>query len=194
VSGPSGAGKGTVIREVLRRRPDVVLSVSATTRPARVGERQGVHYTFVSREEFLTLRDHGEVLESAEVYGHFYGTPRSQVERALAAGRDMIVEVDIQGAMAVKRAMPEALLIFVEPPSIDELMVRLRGRATEDVESMRRRIEAAYEEVKVKRIYDHIVVNDQVGKAADDLVRILDANRSNAAATRHRSPHPDQKD
>lgn len=194
MSGPSGAGKGTVIREVLGRRPGIVLSVSATTRPARAGERQGIHYTFVSREEFLTLRDRGEFLESAEVYGHLYGTPRSQVEQALAAGRDMVVEVDIQGAMAVKRAMPEAVLIFVEPPSIDELMVRLRGRATEDVESMRRRIEAAYEEVKVKRIYDYIVVNDELMKAADELVRILDENRSSAVAARDRPSPPDKKD
>jgi guanylate kinase len=194
VSGPSGAGKGTVIKEVLRRRPDVVLSVSATTRPARAGERHGVHYTFVSLEEFLTLRDQGEFLESAEVYGHLYGTPRSQVERTLAEGRIMIVEVDIQGAMAIKRAMPEAILVFVEPPSIDDLMVRLRGRATEDVESMRRRVEAAYDEIKVKRIYDHIVVNDEIRKAADALVRILDENHSSAAATSERPAHPDQKD
>lgn len=167
-----------MIREVLRRRPEVALSVSATTRPARAGERHGVDYTFVTREEFVTLRDRGEFLESAEVYGHLYGTPRAQVEQTLAAGRDMIVEVDIQGAMAVKRAMAEAILVFVEPPSIDDLMVRLRGRATEDVESMRRRIEAAYDEIKVKRIYDHIVVNDEIGQAADALVRILDEYRS----------------
>jgi guanylate kinase len=194
VSGPSGAGKGTVIREVLRRRPDVALSVSATTRPARVGERHGIDYTFVSRGEFLTMRDQGEFLESAEVYGHLYGTPRSQVDRALAAGHDMIVEVDIQGAMAIKRAMPEAVLVFVEPPSIDDLMVRLRGRATEDVESMRRRIEAAYEEIKVKRIYDRIVVNDEIGKAADALVRILDEDHSSAPAIGERPSPPDPKD
>jgi len=181
VSGPSGAGKGTVIREVVRRRPEIVLSVSATTRPARAGERHGVHYTFVSDDEFRALRDRGEFLESAEVFGHLYGTPRTQVERALAAGRDVIVEVDIQGAMAVKRAMPEAVLVFVEPPSMDELMARLRGRATEDRDSMRQRIEAAYEEVKVKRIYDQIVVNDEVGKAAEALVRILDEPPSRAA-------------
>lgn len=192
MSGPSGAGKGTVIKEVLRRRPDVVTSVSATTRPARAGEHHGVHYTFVSREEFLALRDRGEFLESAEVYGHLYGTPRGQIELALAAGRDIIVEVDIQGAMAVKRAMPEAVLVFVEPPSIDELMSRLRSRATEDVDSMRRRIEAAYEEVKVKRIYDYIVVNDEVGKAAGALIRILDEDRSRAAATRDRPSPPNQ--
>ena len=163
-----------MISEVLRRRPEVALSVSATTRPARAGERHGIDYTFVSREEFLTLRDGGEFLESAEVYGHLYGTPRSQVERVLEAGRDMIIEVDIQGAMAIKRAMPEAILVFVEPPSLEDLMVRLRGRATEDSESMRRRVEAAYEEIKVKRIYDHIVVNDDLDRAVEDFLRILE--------------------
>ena len=140
------------------------------------------------------MRDQGEFLESAEVYGRLYGTPRAQVERALAAGLDMIVEVDIQGAMAIKRAMPEAVLVFVEPPSIDDLMVRLRGRATEDVESMRRRIEAAYDEIKVKRIYDHIVVNDEIGKAADALVRILDEDNSTAPAIIERPSPPDPKD
>ena len=140
------------------------------------------------------MRDQGEFLESAEVYGHLYGTPRSQVERALAAGLDMLVEVDIQGAMAIKRVMPEAVLVFVEPPSVDDLMVRLRGRATEDVESMRRRIEAAYEEIKVKRIYDHIVVNDEIGKAADALVRILDEDYSSAPAISERPSPPDAKD
>jgi guanylate kinase len=178
VSGPSGAGKGTIIKEVLRRRPDVMLAVSATTRPARAGERHGIDYEFVSTEDFLAMRDRGDFLESAEVYGHLYGTPRAPVERALAAGRDVLLEVDIQGALAVKRALPEAVLIFVEPPSMDDLMSRLRGRATEDLDSLRRRIEAAYDEIKVKRIYDHIVVNDEVHSAANALVRILDGNES----------------
>jgi guanylate kinase len=178
VSGPSGAGKGTIIKEVLRRRPDVMLAVSATTRPARAGERHGIDYEFVSTEDFLAVRDRGDFLESAEVYGHLYGTPRAPVERALAAGRDVLLEVDIQGALAVKRALPEAVLIFVEPPSMDDLMSRLRGRATEDLDSLRRRIEAAYDEIKVKRIYDHIVVNDEVHSAANALVRILDGNES----------------
>ena len=124
VSGPSGAGKGTVVRETLRRRPDVALSVSATTRPARAGERNGVDYHFVSPTEFLAQRDMGEFLEWAEVYGNFYGTPRAQVEAALAAGRDVISELDIQGATAVKRKVPDAVLVFIEPPSLDELFLR----------------------------------------------------------------------
>ena len=175
VSGPSGAGKGTVVRELLKRRPDVFLSVSATTRPVRPGERHGVDYEFLPREEFIGMRERGDFLESAEVYGNFYGTPREPVEEALAAGRDVICELDIQGAAAVKRAKPEAILVFIEPPSLDELSIRLRGRGTEDPEAMRTRVKAAYEEVKAKGAYDHIVVNDDVNKASEQVLRILEA-------------------
>jgi guanylate kinase len=177
VSGPSGAGKGTVVREVLRRDPGLVLSVSATTRPIRPGERQGVDYHFISVPEFIGMRDRGELLESAHVYGNHYGTPRAPVESALAAGRSVIAELDIQGAQAVKRAKPEAILVFIEPPSLDDLFGRLRGRGTEDAESLARRLRAAYDELKVKGVYDHIVVNDEVARAVDELVRIIDEER-----------------
>lgn len=174
VSGPSGAGKGSVIRDVLRRRPDVVLSVSATTRPARQGEREGIAYRFISEAQFAAMRDRGEFLEWAEVYGHHYGTPRAPVEIALSSGRDVICELDIQGAMSVKKAMPRAVLVFIEPPSLDDLLLRLRGRGTEDPESISKRVMAAYDEVKNKGLYDHIIVNDEVEQAADELTRILD--------------------
>ena len=164
-----------MVRELLARRPDVLLSVSATTRPVRPGERHGVDYLFLSREEFVGMRERGAFLESAEVYGNFYGTPREPVEEALHAGRDVICELDIQGAAAVKRAKPEAILVFIEPPSLDELSKRLRGRGTEDPEAVRTRVKAAYEEVKAKGHYDHIVINDDVTKAADQLLRILEA-------------------
>jgi guanylate kinase len=176
VSGPSGAGKGTVVKEVLARRPDLTLSVSATTRPARPGERHGLDYRFIKTNEFLGMRDRGEFLEWAEVYGNYYGTPRGPVETTLNAGRDVICELDIQGALAVKRARPDALLIFIEPPSLDELFLRLRGRGTEDPETLSRRMRAAYDEVKNKASYDHIVVNDDPVRAAGELIRILEGS------------------
>jgi guanylate kinase len=177
VSGPSGAGKGTVIRKVLSRRPDILLSVSATTRPARPGERHGIDYIFISKGEFDAMRDRGDLLESAKVYDNYYGTPRGPVEAAIAAGRSVICELDIQGALAVKRAKPEAVLVFIEPPSLDDLSLRLRGRGTEEGLSLSRRLTAAYEEVKNKGSYDHIIVNEDVRTAADELLRILDQQR-----------------
>jgi guanylate kinase len=184
ISGPSGAGKGTVVRAALAQRPDVFLSVSMTTRPARPGERNGVDYRFVTREEFQATRDRGGFLESAEVYGCLYGTPREPVEHALAAGRDVVCELDIQGAMSIKRSVPNSVLIFIEPPSFEELTRRLRGRGTEDPETQGRRIRAAYEEIKQKRIYDHIVVNDDAARATEELLRILDKTADGNALKR----------
>lgn len=175
ISGPSGAGKGTVVQEVLRRRPDVFLSVSVTTRPARQAERSGVHYTFISEADFKAMRDRGDLLESAEVYGNFYGTPRPPVEQALAAGKDVICELDIQGAESIKRAKPEAILVFIEPPSMEDLHRRLRNRGTESPGDMSQRINAAYAEIKRKEVYDHIVINDRLEDAVEALLRILES-------------------
>ncbi|MBW3595446.1 MAG: guanylate kinase [Actinobacteria bacterium] len=177
ISGPSGAGKGTVIRQVLKKHPDIMLSVSATTRPLRPGERNGIDYQFVSVPEFIGMRDRGEFLESAEVYGNYYGTPRGPVDSALRAGRDVLLELDIQGAASVKRAKPDAVLVFIEPPSLDDLHDRIRGRGTEDPDALFKRLEAAYEEVRSKGTYDHIVVNDEVERAADELARIIESSR-----------------
>jgi guanylate kinase len=174
VSGPSGAGKGTVVSGVLQRRPDALLSVSATTRPARRGEIDGVNYHFVDDREFIAGRDRGDFLETAQVYDNYYGTPRAPVEAALREGRDVILELDIQGALAVKRAVSDAVLIFIEPPSLEELFTRLRGRRTEDPDALRRRVQAAYDEVKEKGAYDHIVVNDRLEDAIAQVIRIME--------------------
>jgi guanylate kinase len=174
ISGPSGAGKGTVVREILKHRPEVVLSVSVTTRPARPGERQSVHYDFIGEIDFKAMRDRGDLLEWAQVFRNYYGTPRTPVETALASGKDVLCELDIQGAASVKRAKPEAVLIFIEPPSMEDLKSRLRGRGTEDPHDMTARIDGAYEEMKRKELYDHIVVNDRLEEAVADLLRIID--------------------
>ncbi len=164
-----------MVRGVLARCPEVWLSVSATTRPIRPGEINGVHYRFIDKPVFLGMRDRGEFLEWAEVYGNYYGTPRRPVEVALSAGRDVLCELDIQGAMAIKRARPDAVLIFIEPPSLDELFLRLRGRGTEDPDTLSRRMRSAYDEVKNKTSYDHIVVNDDPEVAAAQVVSILES-------------------
>jgi guanylate kinase len=177
ISGPSGAGKGTVIRSLLGKHPQLALSISATTRPLRPGERNGIDYQFVSVPQFLGMRDRGEFLESAEVYGNYYGTPRAPVEGALQSGRDVLLELDIQGASSVKRAKPEAVLVFIEPPSFDDLKERIRGRGTEDPETLFKRLEAAYDEVRRKGTYDHIIINDSVERAADELAHIIDSSK-----------------
>lgn len=163
------------MRGVLIRRPEIELSVSATTRPARPGERNGVDYHFVSEPDFARMRERGEFLEWAKVYGNHYGTPRAPIERAVAGGKDVIAELDIQGAMMVKRARPEAVLIFIEPPSLDELDLRLRGRGTEDPTALSGRMRAAYEEVKRKGSYDHVIVNDDLEEAVTTMLRILES-------------------
>lgn len=160
VSGPSGVGKSTIVAELARRHPQVVPIVTATTRERRDGEMHGVHYHFLDRDEFVDLRDNGGLLEWAEVHGNLYGTPVDQVRGILAAGRDAILTIDPQGARQVRASVPDALLVFVKPPSMEDLARRLVGRGSESAESLERRRRDAERWMADTREYDHVVVNE----------------------------------
>jgi len=175
VSGPSGVGKSTIVDRVLGRFPDIVASVSVTTRPPRGGERDGFDYFFVTREEFEKRRDAGDFLEWAEVHGNLYGTPAAFVENRLAEGTSVILEIDIQGGMSVRGRFPGAVLIFLVPPDLGTLRARLDGRATDDESVIRRRLENAKRELSLLDGYDYIVVNDDVERCAEDCLSIIRA-------------------
>ncbi len=174
LSGPSGVGKGSVIAVVRERHPRVWLSVSVTTRAPRPGEVDGVQYHFVSQDEFDRMVAEGELLEHAVYAGHSYGTPRRPVEERLAKGVPALLEIELQGARQVRAAMPEAQLVFLAPPSFDELARRLTGRGTEDPERVRRRLDLARIEMAAEDEFDVVVVNDDLEKAADRLVALLE--------------------
>lgn len=173
IAGPSGVGKGTLVRRLTQRLPRLRVSVSATTRPPRPGERDGVEYRFVTEEEFSRLIEAGELLEWADVFGHRYGTPAGPVREALAAGEDVVLEIDVQGAHQVRSREPEAVLILIEPPSMEELERRLRARGTEDGERLAERLATAERELAQREVFDHVVVNDELERAVDRLVAII---------------------
>ncbi len=175
LSGPSGVGKSTVLRKMMDGRDDMAFSVSATTRAPRPGEEEGKDYFFVTRERFDEMVERGELLEHAEFVGNCYGTPRSQVEQRLEAGITVVLDIEVQGAAQVKALMPEALTVFLAPPSLEALEQRLRGRGTETEETIRSRLETARKELLLAPTYDHIVVNDDVDRAAAELEAILRA-------------------
>lgn len=177
VSGPSGAGKGTICSAYLERNPHAILSVSVTTRKPRVGEKEGVNYFFRDKETFLKMVENGEFLEYAEVYGNYYGTPKKFVEEELAAGRDVILEIDIQGALQVKERFPEAVFVFIIPPSMEELKRRIVKRGTEDAETIYRRFQSAYEELNYISRYNYVIINDTVDSAVAKLEAIVLAEK-----------------
>jgi guanylate kinase len=174
VSGPSGAGKGTLVKELVRRVPDVWVSVSATTRRARPAEREGRDYLFVSDAEFDALVRGNGLLEWAVVHGDRYGTPRAAVEHEIRKGKQVILEIDPQGAFQVRDLMPDSVLLFILPPSIAELARRLKGRGSETDEQVAVRMRTAERELELVGTYDHVVINDDVSRATEELVGIID--------------------
>lgn len=176
IAGPTAVGKGTVARRILETNSDIVLSVSATTRQPRKGEVDGESYFFLSDAEFDRLIESGEMLEFAVVHGtHRYGTPRQPVLAAIEAGKNVLLEIDIQGASQVKEQMPEAITVFIAPPSWEELVRRLEGRGTEDSVEMERRLATARIELQAQGHFDHVVINDDVAKCAQSVVELLSA-------------------
>ena len=173
ICGPSGVGKGTVVARLLASDPTLYFSVSATTRPPRAGEEDGVHYHFLDRETFEQWIAAGDFLEYAQFVGNFYGTPRLYVDRAMEQGRDVLLDIEIQGAEQVRQKRPETVRIYVAPPSWAELERRLVGRGTEDMEKVRFRLARGREEFAAARDFDYLVINDTVDRAVDELRAIM---------------------
>lgn len=177
ISGPSGVGKGTVIKGFLERNPNFSLSISYTTREKREGEIDGINYFFVSKEEFLNGVENDEFLEWAEFSGNYYGTKKSFVEKCLNEGKDLILEIETQGALQIKEKMSDAVLIFIAPPSYQDLEFRLRNRKTESEESIAKRLDFVKLEIRNSEMYDYRIINDKLEDAIIELENIINAER-----------------
>jgi guanylate kinase len=173
ITGPSGVGKGTLIRGLMERLPALELSVSATTRGPRAGEQDGVDYHFLTREEFDRRVARGEFVEHADYAGRSYGTLRSELEDRVRAGKPVVLEIEVQGARQVRAALPEALQVFIAPPSLEALRERLTARGTDDAQEVARRLEVAGEELAAQPEFGHVVVNDRLEDALEDLTAIV---------------------
>ncbi len=177
ISAPSGGGKGTIIKELFARDPNLRFSVSATTRQPRPGEEDGKQYYFITRETFEEMISEGKMLEYAEYVGNYYGTPRGPVEEWIGDGRDVILEIEVKGGRQVKKLMPECVSIFIAPPSMEILGERLRGRGTEEEAAVQKRLETAKGELAHMGDYDYVVINDRLEDAVEDVLAILRAEK-----------------
>ncbi|VBB07953.1 guanylate kinase [Lucifera butyrica] len=177
LSGPSGTGKGTICKELLRSHPELHYSISATTRSPRQGEVDGINYWFMSHGEFQSMVAEDQLLEWAEVYGNYYGTPRRYVMELLEAGKDVILEIDTQGAMQVKHKFPEGIFIYIIPPSLDELAERIYKRGTETPDAIRKRLSNVTAELSCAHEYHYVVVNDEVPRAVHTVESIITAEK-----------------
>jgi guanylate kinase len=184
LSGPSGTGKGTVCKELLRYCPRLHYSISATTRQPRLGEVDGVNYHFVAHESFRTMVEQDQLLEWAEVYGNYYGTPRQYVEEKLREGHDVVLEIDTQGALKVKGKFSRGVFVFLLPPSLDELASRIWKRGTDSPDVIKRRLSAASEEFQQIRYYEYVVVNDNVEQAVEKIKAIIAAEKCRVTRNR----------
>ena len=178
VSGPSGAGKGTICKALLNKHDQIKLSVSATTRKPRNGEVHGVNYFFIEKEEFTKMIENGEFLEYAQIYDNFYGTPKAAIIECLEKGQDVILEIEMQGARQIKEVYPEGVFIFVLPPSLEELKSRIVGRGTETQEEIEKRFSCAFEEINQIVNYDYFIVNEDIEKSVSDVEAIICAEKN----------------
>jgi len=181
LSGPSGTGKGTVCKALLKKRKDLVLSISCTTRAPRAGEKDGISYFYKSHDEFNALIEQGEFLEYAKVFSHYYGTPRAFVDAAIDNGADVLLEIDVQGALMVKQEYPQGVFLFLVPPSMEELEKRIRSRATETEEQITARLGKAGSEMKYWSQYDYMIVNEKVEKVVQRIECIIEAEKLRTA-------------
>ena len=178
VSGPSGAGKGTICKALLNKNDQIKLSVSATTRKPRNGEVHGVNYFFIEKEEFTKMIENGEFLEYAQIYDNFYGTPKAAIIECLEKGQDVILEIEMQGARQIKEVYPEGVFIFVLPPSLEELKSRIVGRGTDTQEEIEKRFSCAFEEINQIVNYDYFIVNEDIEKSVSDVEAIICAEKN----------------
>ncbi len=178
ISGPSGAGKGTICKSLVNKREDVHLSVSTTTRAPRAGEVEGINYHYITQEKFKSMIDNDELLEWAQIYGNFYGTPKSEILEQINRGINVVLEIEMQGAMQIKDLLPEAVFIFILPPSLDELKSRIIGRATETEEQINQRLSSALSEIRRISDYDYFIFNNVVEKSVEEIEEIIKVEKN----------------